>query len=716
MSGQRSNTNTPPQDVRARRRRVVSLGASAGAFVAFSLSALSTSPAAYADDFGFGDWIADLFGHVDDISQGTGDAVGDSSALAAQVALATVDTVNPAADMVTAPADAWFQQLIYEPIHTAIENWISSPVGEQVGGFINQISGQFLIGDGSDGTAAHPDGGAGGLWFGDGGDGYDQSANAGVAGGAGGDAGWFGNGGDGGAGGAGAAGGDGGDGGQLFGIGGDGGNAGDGGVGLPALGGAGGNAGMLGQHGTVGHYGTLAGGPPAQDSGGLSTTGTWLTNSDGQVVVPHGFNYSMEYAGTGSDSDAVISDANAAFLADNGFNVVRLAISWAGVEPEPGVFNDAYLASVDQTVQALASHGIRAIIDMHQDAYSSVFGYDGAPAWAVQDGGLSNPSLSFPLAVFFNPAENHAWDAFWVNADASNGLGLENNYAQMWEYVADYFKGNAGVAGFEIMNEPYSGSQTLPSLLGSPFFEAQQLTPFYDQVTSAIRSVDSTTPVFFEPSMLPATAGYPTALGTVDFPHTVYSFHDYCEFPLGPLGCLPNVAGIVSNAEAYAQAHNIPAFMTEFGFSTDNASIAATMRPADQNMMGWAEWAFSGQGPNSLVYDPSQPPVGDNVNTAQLETLAQPYPQVVAGTPESYSFDNGTFHFSYSTERADGSGDFAAGSQTEIALPKIQFPDGYQVSVVGGHVVSDANATELIIASDTGATTVNVTVTAAPST
>jgi hypothetical protein len=48
------------------------------------------------------------------------------------------------------------------------------------------------------------------------------------------------------------------------------------------------------------------------------------------------------------------------------------------------------------------------------------------------------------------------------------------------------------------------------------------------------------------------------------------------------------------------------------------------------------------------------PPVGDNVNTAELETLAAPYPQVIAGTPNSWSFDNGTFQLSYSTERADG--------------------------------------------------------------
>ncbi|OBI32513.1 hypothetical protein [Mycolicibacter sinensis] len=111
-----------------------------------------------------------------------------------------------------------------------------------------------------------------------------------------------------------------------------------------------------------------------------------------------------------------------------------------------------------------------------------------------------------------------------------------------------------------------------------------------------------------------------------------------------------------------------------------------------------------------MVYDPTQPPIGDNVNTANLETLAQPYPQVVAGTPNSWSFDNGVFQFSYSTEHADGTGAFAAGSQTTISVPTVEFPSGYQVTVTGGEVISAPNAPALIIASNAGATAVSVTV------
>jgi endoglycosylceramidase len=370
-------------------------------------------------------------------------------------------------------------------------------------------------------------------------------------------------------------------------------------------------------------------------------------------------------------------------------------------------------------VQTLGNSGIYSILDFHQDAYSSDFGGEGAPEWAVQTDGAANPSLPFPYNEFFNPAESQAWDSFWTNADAANGVGLENNYSQMLEYVANAFNGNPDVAGFELMNEPSPGSQILPALFGSPFFDSQQLTPFYDQGADAIRAVDPSTPIFYEPNVLFNT-GVPTQLGTVDATGTVFSFHDYCEFDLGSLGCVPYVNAIADNALTYADAQGIPAFMTEFGASSDQTAISASMQAADQHLIGWTEWAYSSQGDitttasppssESLVYNPELPPTGDNVNTANLDTLAEPYPQVISGTPDSYSFDNGTFQFSYSTEEADGLGSFPAGSQTTISVPSVEFPDGYQVGVTGGEVVSAPNASDLIITSNAGASTVAVTV------
>ena len=695
-----------------RRSRAVGVGA---VFAAFGVAMVSP-PTARADDFGLGDLISDL------VSSATSAEVGSQAiegALAASAAGA--ETLSPT---------ELFQQYIYEPLHAGVESWINSSFGEQVDHALNTASGLFLIGNGADGTSQlDPNGGVGGLWLGDGGNGWD-SDQPGVAGGSGGDAlGFFGNGGEGGLGGAGAAGGDGGDAGSLFGIGGDGGNAGAGATaaGLPALGGAGGNAGVFGEHGAVGDFGTLPGGlTQAADPDGsllpLGTSGGFLTNSDGQVVTLHGLNEVYKIA-PGDPLASGFNDDDAAFLAENGFNAVRVGVIWSDLEPDPGVFNTAYLNSIEQTVQTLGNHGIYSIIDFHQDAYSTAFGGEGAPDWAVQTDGLANPSLPFPYNEFFNPAEQQAWESFWTNADAPNGIGLENNYSQMLEYVANAFNGDPNVAGFELINEPSPGiSSFLPTLFGNPFFDSQQLTPFYDQGADAIRAVDPSTPIFFEPNVL-SNAGIPTDLGHVDATNTVLSFHDYCEFNLGPLGCIPSVSGIVGNAEAYAEAQGIPAFMTEFGATSDQAQILAPLQGADQHLIGWTEWAYSGKGDittsasppgsESLVYDPADPLTGANINTANLDTLAEPYPQLVSGTPESYSFDNGTFQFSYSTAEADGLGSFPAGSHTTISVPSVEFPDGYQVSVTGGEVVSLPNAAELVIASNGGASTVTVTVSAA---
>ncbi|WP_152344802.1 PE family protein, partial [Mycobacterium tuberculosis] len=132
-------------------------------------------------------------------------------------------------------------------------------VEQQVLGLINAptqaLWGRPLIGNGADGTAANPNGGAGGLLYGNGGNGFSQTT-AGLTGGTGGSAGLIGNGGNGGAGGAGANGGAGGNGGWLYGSGGNGGAGGAGpagAIGAPGVaggaGGAGGTAGLFGNGG-----------------------------------------------------------------------------------------------------------------------------------------------------------------------------------------------------------------------------------------------------------------------------------------------------------------------------------------------------------------------------------------------------------------------------------------------------------------------------------
>ncbi|MDT4912351.1 MAG: endoglycosylceramidase [Pseudonocardiales bacterium] len=478
--------------------------------------------------------------------------------------------------------------------------------------------------------------------------------------------------------------------------------------------------------------GAAAADPPPPATGlaalGLDQTGRWITDATGRVVVLHGVNQVYKVAPYAPSTDG-FDDDDAAFLADNGFNAVRVGVIWSAVEPRPGQYDDAYLDSVASTVHTLAAHGIVSQLDFHQDLYNEKFQGEGAPAWAVPNdalaGLLPNPPLGFPYNYLANPAEWHAWDRFWANAKAADGVGLQDHYARAWAHVAARFATDRAVAGYDVMNEPWAGTLWEPCLLpliGCPLFDGGALTAFYNRVDAAIRTVDPTHTIYIEPNVL-FTQVNATGLRSPSGARRGFSFHDYCsteELTGNNALCPPQDDLTVATANRFAQSHDMPALLTEFGATNDLANVASVMRIADKYRTGWLEWAYTGNDKTSaspdgqaLVLDPSKPPIGANVLTAKLRTLAEPYPQLVAGTPTSWSFANGVFRLTYTTARVDGFGAFSAGTATEIAVPAIQFPGGYRVAVSGATVVSAPNAATLRLASLPGATTVQVAVSAA---
>ncbi|WP_456320071.1 glycoside hydrolase family 5 protein [Mycobacterium novum] len=168
-----------------------------------------------------------------------------------------------------------------------------------------------------------------------------------------------------------------------------------------------------------------------------------------------------------------------------------------------------------------------------------------------------------------------------VQRESPDEVGLLNHYALTWQYIADYFNGNPDVAGYEIMNEPWGGSNGVGS-----YFGAQILTPFYNQVISAIRSVDPSTSVYFEPDLL-TTNGLPLTLGTVDDPNTVLSFHDYADKFLPGFGLGAQSA---SNAVQYGNSHNIPVFLSEFGSTNDNRDLPVQLLHRAGRRPGQFRW------------------------------------------------------------------------------------------------------------------------------
>lgn len=142
-----------------------------------------------------------------------------------------------------------------------------------------------------------------------------------------------------------------------------------------------------------------------------------------------------------------------------GFNVIRLGILWDGLEPEPGVYSEEMLRCLDERIRLASEQGCYVLLDMHQDLYSATFS-DGAPEWATLTEGLPHQTGAlWSDAYLISPAVQKAFDHFWNNTPASDGKGLQDHYADLWKLIAERYANEPAVIGFDIMNEPFIGTQ-----------------------------------------------------------------------------------------------------------------------------------------------------------------------------------------------------------------------------------------------------------------
>jgi endoglycosylceramidase len=464
----------------------------------------------------------------------------------------------------------------------------------------------------------------------------------------------------------------------------------------------------------------------------LGHAGRWITDTAGRVTVLHGLN--MVYKRPPYAPDAVgFGDDDAAFLASEGYNTVRVGLIYKAVEPSPGVYDDAYLARIEGTVNALGRHGIVSLLDFHQDLYNERFQGEGWPDWAVQDDGLPNqPQNGFPANYLTMPALQRAFDHFWANDPGPGGVGLQDRYAAAWRHVAERFGSNPYVLGYDLLNEPWPGSawQQCATPTGCPEFDGR-MSLFVARVLAAVRTADPESLVWYEPNVL-FNNGADTQLADFGDAHAGMSFHVYClvanEGGSGGYSdaCRTSDDLVLSNADKRAAATGDALLMTEWGATDDRDALLGPLALADEHMTSWQEWHYcgcddpttTGSGDKqAIVLDPAKPPTGSNLKTSTLDVVTRPFPQAVSGTPVGWSFDPESaakkFAFSFATTRADDpKRSFGPGAVTEVALPRRVYPKGYAANVRGAAILSKPGARLLRVAACRTARKVSVEVVA----
>ncbi len=388
-------------------------------------------------------------------------------------------------------------------------------------------------------------------------------------------------------------------------------------------------------------------------------------------------------------------------ISDWGFNVIRLGIIWDGLEPEPGEYSDSMFQCLDESIKWARENGLYVILDMHQDLYSVRFS-DGAPEWAtITDDQPHYTGAVWSDAYLISPAVQTAFDHFWNNTPASDGVGIQDHYAQLWKYIAERYADEPAVIGYDLMNEPFIGTEAraffpamvetymavfeeqiqeagmesgeLMEMWGHPEGRAMILenltdTAIYSKVVCAVQEMNQ---AFESTVLMDMYTRVSKAIREVDPNHIIFLEHSYFSNPGVPSGIqritytdgtteeklayAPHGYDLVVDTKAYTNASN-----ARVGYLFDHTH--RTSKRLNMPMLV-GEWgAFNGMDSSFLDQTMFIAEKFESYKCGQtywaryqgmekhpyFSALIRPRPIEVAGTIESFSFDPEQNRFSCS--------------------------------------------------------------------
>src|SRR4051794_4777028 len=272
---------------------------------------------------------------------------------------------------------------------------------------------------------------------------------------------------------------------------------------------------------------------------------------------------------------AFFGPADAALLASIGLNTVRIPFNYRHFEDDerPFELKEEGFARLDAAVQACTSNGLYAILDLHA-----------APGWQNQHWHSDNPTH---------------WASFWTHRH------FQDRVVHLWEALADRYRGNQWVAGYNPLNEP---ADVTGEVIG----------PFYTRLEKAIRDVDPDHVLFLDGNR------YSTDFSTFGEPmsNTVYTAHDYALAGFPDSGAYPgtsrgqhvtraSVERTFLERTRYMRETGTPIWIGEFGpvYTGDPARDEQRYRLLrdqreiyGQHGASWSLWTYKDIGLQGLVH------------------------------------------------------------------------------------------------------------------
>ncbi len=268
------------------------------------------------------------------------------------------------------------------------------------------------------------------------------------------------------------------------------------------------------------------------------------------------------------------TDADAAHVRSLGMNSVRIPFNYRHFEDdtEPFVLKEEGFALLDRAVEACARHGIYAILDLHA-----------VPGAQNQHWHSDNPTQ---------------WAHFWAQRQ------FQDRVVHLWERIAERYRGNPWVAGYNPINEPGDA-------------EGTTIGPFYRRLEAAIRAVDPEHILFLDGNR------YSTQFDQLGdpLPNCVYTAHDYALPGFVDGGPYPGVSRgqyidrdrveeTFLQRTAYMRETGTPIWVGEFGpvYTGDPARDEQRYQLLDDQLeiyarhdASWALWTYKDIGLQGAV-------------------------------------------------------------------------------------------------------------------
>jgi len=234
-----------------------------------------------------------------------------------------------------------------------------------------------------------------------------------------------------------------------------------------------------------------------------------------------------------------VTESDIKALGNWGFNLVRLPFHYNILTPpdSPGVYLQSGWTIFDSLISWCSKYNIYVILDLH-----------------CAPGGESDQPISD-----YDPSVPSLWQ----------DTAKQTRTVELWRIIANRYKDNPTVAGYDLLNEPRwnfsNGNKPLRDL--------------YIRITTAIRSVDTSHILFIEGNQ------YATDFNDLTPPwdkKMVYSFHKYWN--------ANNTSSIQSYLNLRSSA-NVPLWLGETG-ENSNSWFTECVSLMMQNDIGWSWWTL----------------------------------------------------------------------------------------------------------------------------